>query len=103
MVYSIPKYEMPQRLRRMVDELDELTSLPENWDGYGSLPIQARAKETALKLIELLDQLDMPIPHFAPVSGGGLQMEWQKGKRELELEILPQGEVLFLTADDSGE
>jgi hypothetical protein len=103
MVYSPSKYEMPPPFQRMIDEVDELADLPENWDGYGSPPIQSAAKETAYRLVELLDQLGMPNPHFAPVSGGGLQLEWQKGKCELELEILPTGEVSFLTVEESGE
>jgi hypothetical protein len=103
MVYSTSKYEMPQPLRRMIDEVDELANLPENWDGYGSPPIQSAVRRTAYKLVELLDNLGLPNPHFAPVSGGGLQLEWQKEKRELELEIFPNGKVSFLMVEDSGE
>lgn len=45
----------------------------------------------------------MPMPHFAPVSGGGIQLEWRRQNRELELEILPNGEIAFLKAPEPGE
>lgn len=103
MVYPAAKYEVPQALPHLIAELEELAELPENWDGYGSPPIQPPVKKTAYQLLEFLEKLVMPSPHVAPVSGGGLQLEWQAGKRELELEIFPNGEVSFLTVETSGE
>jgi hypothetical protein len=40
---------------------------------------------------------DPPEPRVVPVPGGGLQFEWQTATRELELEVLPDGSVEFLT------
>jgi hypothetical protein len=96
-------YDMPQLLRQMFDRLTKLAELPENWDGYGSPRLQPSAMETASDLLVMLSHLRMPMPHFAPVSGGGLQLEWQRDKKELELEILPSGEVSFLIVDDTGQ
>ncbi len=93
----------PLVLSRMLDKLAELSELPENWDGYGSPGIQPVVKETASDLIETLHKAGAPMPHFAPVSGGGIQLEWRKKNRELELEILPNGEIAFLKAPEPGE
>jgi hypothetical protein len=54
-------------------------------------------------LIELLHRLthrDLPPPHLSPVPGGGLQLEWELPPRGLELEVLPDGSVAFLTVEN---
>lgn len=94
-------YAMPTALQSMFDKLAELSELPENWDTYGSQRIQPAAKKTASNLLWRVYSLGMPVPHLVPVSGGGIQMEWQQNKRELELEILPNGEILFLVVDEN--
>lgn len=43
---------------------------------------------------------NLPTPHISPVPGGGIQFEWQKGYRELELEILPNRSIEFLVVTE---
>jgi hypothetical protein len=81
----------------------ELAALPEDWDGYGSRPIQPAAIRVAAELLGMLSEFDLPSPQIFPVSGGGIQLEWQNAKCELELEILPDGSLEFLIADQAGE
>lgn len=103
-IETAPGVELdPLNLSRMLDRLAQLSELPDNWDGYGSPRIQLEVKETAADLIHLLHKIGMPVPHFAPVSGGGIQMEWRKNDREMELEILPDGDVAFLKVNGSEE
>ena len=103
-IEAVPGAELdPLNLNRMLDKLAQLSELPENWDGYGSPCVQPAVKETAVDLIHLLHKIGMPVPHFAPVSGGGIQLEWHKTDRELELEILPDGDVAFLKVNGSEE
>lgn len=96
-----PTYGMPTALRLMFDKLTELSELPENWDGYGSRRIEPAAKKTASNLLLMVYSLGMPTPHIVPVSGGGIQLEWQIKGRELELEVLPDGEILFLIVNEN--
>lgn len=95
--------QMDFERHRMLAKLAELSALPDNWDGYGSPGPQPAVQEAASALIGILWKAGVPTPHFAPVSGGGLQLEWQKQGRELELEILPHGEIAFLKVYESGE
>lgn len=81
------------------DSLDRLAELPTNWDGYGSPPIGKSALQSARRLIEALDSFSMPMPEVRPVSGGGIQFEWRKAERELEVEILPDGSGSYLAVE----
>ncbi len=47
-----------------------------------------------------LQEFGLDPPHFVPVPGGGVQLEWELPRRELELEIRPSGDVDFLIVDD---
>ena len=75
----------------------KLANLPDNWDGYGSSKIQPKALATAFHLVLAIQIEEPPTPHISPVPGGGIQLEWQTSTRELELEILPDGSIEFLT------
>lgn len=84
-------------------KLEELSKLPENWNTYGSRPIQAEAIETTAKLISDLIKLRMPEPNIFPVSGGGIQLEWENSNCELEIEIMPDKSIEYLIVDTEGE
>jgi hypothetical protein len=76
--------------------------LRQDWDSYGSLPPSMKAIDVSLHLVRKIAELDLgdlPVPHVAPVPGGGIQFEWRVGDRELELEILPDGAIESLRAE----
>lgn len=90
-------------LRPAQRKISELAQLPENWDSYGSRSIQPAAIKQAADLIAYLSKFNLPSPHIFPVSGGGIQLEFEQGGRELEIEILPDGSLEFLKVDEKGE
>ncbi len=75
-----------------------LTTLGDNWDGYGSPPIQSAALESARRLVSALEMEELPAPSLGPISGGGIGIVWRVDARELQIEILPDGSVEFLIA-----
>lgn len=80
-----------------------IQKLPSNWDSYGSPAPTRKAVDASLMLLWQIIRLgleDLPVPHVVPVSGGGIQLEWQVGRRELELEVLPDGSAEFLKVED---
>lgn len=85
------------------NELHKLKELPENWDRYGSPKIENRAVKTTADLLTNLAKFGMPKPRIFPVSGGGLQLEWQQNSRELEIEVLPDGKIEYLKVYEDGE
>jgi len=74
-----------------------LARLKPNWDGYGSPAVQSAALEAAARVLSALDAQSPHAPQICPVAGGGVGIEWHVGTREVELEILPDGSVEFLT------
>jgi hypothetical protein len=40
------------------------------------------------------------VPHLSPVSGGGIQIDWDTPRRSLEAEILPDGRIQYLAIED---
>lgn len=95
-----PIYGISSSLRKAQRKVAELSRLPENWDTYGSTSIQSPAIEMALKILFLVDRQGVAVPQIFPVSGGGIQLEWQSERRELEIEILPNGMLEYLIVDE---
>ena len=79
--------------------------LPENWNSYGGRIPQWQAAETAIQIIASIAQEDPPRPRVVPLGTGGIQLEWKKGARELEVECGPDGlvEALKVEGDEEGE
>src|SRR2546428_23001 len=74
----------------------EIGKLQANWDTYGSPAVTRLAKEQAIRILLQLSRHALPEPQVGPVSGGGVQFEWNIGPRSLELEVLPDGRIEFL-------
>jgi hypothetical protein len=80
--------------------IGELMRLPDDWDTYGSPRIQQPAAQKAVQVLSAAAALEhLPTPQIVPVSGGGLQIEWTSGNRELEIEILPDSSIEYLIAE----
>ena len=101
---SVTPIESTNQWQREAQQaIARLARLPVNWDGYGSLPIKQPAIERAADLVTLLARFSiMPRPQIFPVSGGGLQLEFQRVNRELELEVMPDGSIEYLTVNEIG-
>src|SRR2546428_362846 len=80
--------------------LAKLEPLRDNWDGYGSASVQAGALTSARKLVVSVRLQDLSAPHVSPVSGGAVGLHWHVGSRELELTVLPDGQIEYLKVLD---
>lgn len=101
--------ELPQWLPRFVTRLNELLALPSGWDGRSAPGIQLWAVEAAIQAVGNLP-VEIAEPNVVPTPIGGLQLEWQHGPFDIEVEISPDGtsvEVYVVDtrddADDVGE
>lgn len=92
--------------------LAELASLEPDWDSYGADPPTALAVTTARSLIEDVARRASaatgvdPAPYFiAPISTGGVQLEWTSPANEIEVEVGPDAALsyLLITRDDDAE
>jgi hypothetical protein len=74
-----------------------------DWDSYGSSPFSRKVIEGATLLL-FYYRTQHPssdiVPHIAPVTGGGVQMDWDTERRGLEIEVRPDGRVAFLAVED---
>ncbi len=68
-------------------------SLRQNWDSYSSAPIRTWVVKTAIDLIREVPFDNLSAPRVVPVSGGGIQLEWSKGNRDLEIEVRPDRSI----------
>lgn len=73
--------------------------LQANWDSYGSPAPSPVTVNSAIQLLTSVGFDILPVPYIVPVVGGGIQFEWIVDRRELELEILPDGSADFLKSE----
>lgn len=93
----------PPWLSSAVADLARIAELPPGWDGYDSPQLSVPEREQAAQLLASLPYSDLPAPNIVPVSGGGIQIEWQHGGRELELEVVAGAqEIIFLQVYEDG-
>ncbi len=95
----------PEGTRR----LNEFARLPSGWDTYDATPIAATAIHEARQLLAAVarrcaNQTDRATPFFlAPLSYGGIQIEWRRPNKEIEVEIGPDGRFGYLRITGEGE
>jgi hypothetical protein len=85
-----------------INQLDEISKLPADWDGYHAAPLNDEIVDTArLFLRELPVELAAIPPHVVPMTLGRVQLEWHDGPRSLELEFESPSRVHYLKWDHS--
>ena len=70
---------------KLIKEIDEISQLEINWDGYRAEPF---TKKTINKVLEVIDSLDGKYaePDVVP-SNCGIQLEWEYKDNALEIYI----------------
>ena len=78
-----------------------VATLRDGWDGSGAARIKSATINRALRTIEQLLPSDAPPPSIVPVPDSGLQLEWHRNQRDLEIEFSPRGEIEFYYFDEN--
>ena len=96
---SIPVTGLNEDQVKAIQKIAGFEQLPQNWDSYGSPKISAEVIDCAIELVT--NSFDRgPAARILPVSGGGIQFEWENGERELEIEFRPDLNIEYLLAED---
>jgi hypothetical protein len=86
-----------------IQSLRDLLQLPGDWDGYGAVQIQERIAQKALMVLVEVMENDAPAPSVVPLSDGGIQVEWHRRGRSLEIEFPADGAPGFYYYGDGSE
>lgn len=90
-------------LEYIVEALDYLRGLPDNWDGDGADPVTDTACLAAVEFLAAIVDSDTVPPYVVPLATGGVQLEWLIAAHDLEVEFGPDGEAHVLASDADGK
>ena len=79
---------MPAWLPAIVAKLDELASLPPNWNSYRAAPVKRTCLFAAVQLLLSVMQDKSPTPAIVPTNRGTVLLEWHKRGIDLEIDVL---------------
>ena len=87
----------------LVQQLNAMRQLRDNWDGYNGAPPTGEVLDLAIEFVELLETPRPGPPRrdirVWPGRDGGVLVEWENDHSEYELEINPDGTWGFLQTD----
>jgi hypothetical protein len=104
---AFPRSELQEWQVGAIRKLAALRNLSNNWNSYGSVPVPSAVIDAAMDLVAERGIPDAGVPRVAPISGGGLQLSWERGVREFDIELssdltcsvlVTQGDVTLLEA-----
>lgn len=84
-VVSFNGEPLPNWVRPTISALNEIGSLPENWDTYGAKAANPDLMRESFSILQLVMQPTSPAPSVVPLSDGGIQLEWHQKSQDLEI------------------
>jgi hypothetical protein len=88
-----PDPAMTSPLQRVVWSADAerrlawISSLPDDWDGYGAAQIEHETVRRAWAFLRRIMPPDAPAPDIGPTKDGQLQFEWHRTTCDLEIRM----------------
>src|SRR5437588_12870474 len=85
----------------LIEQLEAMRHLPENWDGYGAAAPQADLIDLAKEFTELIDAMlrkssEPCVLHVSPTRVGGILIDWEDRAMQHEVELNPDSSIGFL-------
>jgi hypothetical protein len=80
-------------------QIQRLAGLRADWDSYGGMPPSDYVLVDALKVVLYTSTTESVAPVIVPTSDGGVQLEWQSANHDLEIRVMPGGEVSGIRED----
>lgn len=96
-------YYDPEFVPFCLARLGELAELKPGWDGEGAPAIDSNILIAAREMIGSLPRFVAARPMVVPLTSGGVQLEWHKGRTVLELEFESPDTVHYLKWDPDNE
>jgi len=82
----------PDWLETATNHIISLSSLQENWDGYGADSPNPKLIGGAIGLLGFIaNHSNVSIPSISPTRIGGVIFEWENDPHEIEVEIVTEG------------
>jgi hypothetical protein len=71
------------------ETINELSTLEDNWDGYGASRISGQACQHALHFVDIIEAAPagVPLPDVSPTSSGTIAFDWEMQNSQAYLEI----------------
>ncbi len=92
---ALPRWNIMAQLNQAFQSIGRFARFPENWDSYDAKAIDSECISRGVSIFKGLVKLrsvaevQIPAPFVAPLSTGGIQIEWEEGERYLEVSITP--------------
>lgn len=74
-------------LLELLERLETLKNLKQNWDGENGLPVIDGCADEAVAILVKASERHTPKPHISPTPDGGISFEISNAGRELGLDI----------------
>ncbi|TXL69379.1 hypothetical protein FHP25_39210 [Vineibacter terrae] len=95
---------LPDWMREVLARLNQVARMPENWDTYGAVPVNQRTLEHSLLVLTKLMPASRYLPRILASTHGGVLLQWDDGRRELEISVdAPMRGSVYYTDHESGD
>ena len=84
----------------LIDRINKFQKLPVDWDGDGTVIVSDEVVGTAIAIIDALEYADLELPQSSPSAEGDIGLNWYNGSNTLEMTILADGHVVWVTDID---
>lgn len=95
--------QLSPTFKRANQSLIQMEGLLQNWDSYGAEPPNLDARDSARRVISVLEALALPPTKVVASSEGGVAICFVKGDYYADIECLNSGETLAVMYQGSSE
>ena len=81
------------------NSINELLSMPADWNSYGSSRVERGFAASAANLLQTVMDAQTPVPSIVPTAPGGIQIEWHIKGIDLEIEVESTSRINVLYED----
>lgn len=86
----------------LLNELDDLSYLENDWDGEGAKPISPETIETVKEILNQTPSIHNLVEDIYPTPIGSLCMEWKSNKTTINAEIMGNSITFYLDRNSDG-